>query len=458
MPRPFSPPFIAEVRANLHLALPLIGAQIATIGMGTIDSIFAGRLGSGPLAAIAVGSNLNMVFLVFSLGVLMACSPIVAHSVGGQRPPGEIACFMRRAQRVALAVGVLWAIGLNLVAAPALTHLNLAPETARVAVEFERWLSLSGIGTSLWFVQRFCAEGVGQTRPILWSGFLGLAVNALLDWLLLFGHWGFPAVGVVGCGIATSVSSFVMAGSLAWMFRRVPRLRPFCLADAAARTAEGARDILRLGVPIGLIMLAEAGLFVASALLMAHFGDAVVAAYQVAINFASLLFMIPLGVAMATTVRVGHAAGAGDYAAARHRGQIGMQLGLLNAASNATIMATLPLTIVGLYTKDAEIAARAAGFLLLAALFQFFDGLQVTANGALRGIKDTRMPMVITLIAYWGIGMPVACWLSLRTAVGPDGLWWGMVAGLGTAAAGLSLRFLTRSREQQQRGSEVSAY
>jgi MATE family multidrug resistance protein len=300
---------------------------------------------------------------------------------------------------------------------------------------------------SLWFAQRFCAEGLGSVKPILWTGMAGLALNALLDWLLLFGHWGLPALGVPGCGIATSIATLVMAAILAWQF---DGLMP--VDDDTSGTkyeAEESGDIhelLRLGVPIGLILLAEAGLFAVSALLMGHFGDIAVASYQVAINFASLAFMIPLGIGLATTVRVGYASGADDLGAARFRGQVGMAMGLLNAASNATIMATLPSVIAHLYTSDETIAAHVRTFLLLAALFQFFDGLQVTANGALRGLKDTRVPMLVTLVAYWLVGMPVAWMLSFHTSAGPNGLWWGMVAGLGTAALGLSMRFASRTQ------------
>jgi MATE family multidrug resistance protein len=248
--------------------------------------------------------------------------------------------------------------------------------------------------------------------------------------------------------LATSVSSLVMAGVLGWLFRRSRGLREHA---GVAAGAEGSREIFRVGLPVGLILLAEAGLFVLAALVMARFGDAAVAAYQIAINFASLLFMIPLGLGLATTVRVGHAAGAGDRDAVRHRGFVGMGLGLGNAASNAALMVAGGTLIARCYTREPGIAATAAHFLLLAAAFQFFDGLQVTANGALRGLKDTRLPMLITLVSYWLIGLPVAWWLAFRSGgggIGPDGLWWGLTAGLGAAALGLSMRYAWQTRRR----------
>lgn len=326
-----------EARANLRLALPLIGAQLANVGMGSVDAAFAGRLGPDALAAVAVGVNLNVVFLVFAMGVFMACSPIVAQLRGAGRPAAQGAIFLARGRRLAWMVGLVWCLALNLLAAPVLGALGLDAQTTRVAIEFERWLSFSAFGFSLWFALRFVAEGAGVVRPILVAGLAGLAANALLDWLLLFGHWGWPALGAPGCGVATTLSTLLMAGVLQLSYRRAPRLAPYRAApraQAVAADAPGMREVLRLGLPIALILLAEAGAFVVCALATAHFGAVAVGAYQIAINIASLAFMIPLGIAQATTVRVGLAAGAGDAAAVRFRGAAGMGLALANAGSN----------------------------------------------------------------------------------------------------------------------------
>ena len=447
MLRPFSPSFRAEARANLALAGPLIAAQIAAVGMGAVDTVYAGRLGPHALAAVAVSVNVHNLFLIFFMGLLMACSPIVAQMVGARRPAGEIAAFLRRSRGFALLAGGLWTLSLNLIAPGVLRSLQLPEETTRLAIGFIRRLSLAGVTTALWFSLRFGAEGLGQVRPIVIAGVTGLAANALFGWLFVFGHAGLPALGVNGLGLATTCATALMAGTLALQYRYAPGLRTIDgAADRADWPPRAARQILRLGLPIALIVTAEGGLFVLTALLMSRFGEVTVAAYQVAINFASLVFMIPLGVGMATTVRVGHAAGAGDLAAARHRGLVGLQLGGLNAASNATLMVLFSGVIVGFYTRDPAIAARASAFLWLAAAFQLFDGVQVTANGALRGIKDTRLPMLITLVSYWGIGLPVAVVLAFSTALGPAGLWWGLTAGLCAAAAGLAWRFASNTR------------
>ena len=439
----FDQNFRAEARENLKLAGPLIAAQLAGVGMGVVDTIMAGRLGSQPLAAVAVGTNLNVIFFVFFMGLLMACSPIVAHRAGAGRADARVGGFVRETQLLALVLGAIWVGAAHLVAAPVLLHLGLDPATAQIAVDFLRAFSWSGFGTAQWFVLRFTAEGVGVTAPTFYSGLLGLVTNALLDWILMYGKFGFPEMGAVGCGWATTTSSVLMAALMAVQFRGNPKLRALHIfASDLPPLGESVREILKLGLPIALALLAEASLFVVAAMLMASFGDRVVAAYQVAINFASVLFMIPLGIALATTVRVGHAAGAGLPWMARHRGRVGMQLGLINAASNALIMLIFPGLIVAIYTEDAVIATQAVVFLWLAAAFQFFDGLQVTANGALRGMKDTRVPMLITVTAYWLIGMPSAVALGFHTALAASGIWWGLTVGLGVAAIGLSWRFL----------------
>ena len=451
-----SPAFRAEVHANLRLALPLIAAQLAAVGMGTIDNFYAGRIGPQALAAVGVAVQAYNVFLIFFMGLLMACSPITAQMFGARRPAAEIGQFLRRSRRFALAVGLCWTVSINLAGPPVLRRLGLPAATAEEAVGFLHWLSIAGIGTSLWFSLRFGAEGLGQVWPIVLAGTTGLAANALFGWLFVFGHLGLPRLGIKGLGLATSLATAVMAGMLALQYRLLPSLRIYAVPRALRMLpGEGAPDILRLGLPIALIVTAEGGLFVLTGLLMARFGEAVVASYLVAINFASLAFMIPLGVGMATTVRVGQAMGAGEVAAARARGFVGIRLGGLNSASNAAIMLLFTAPLIALITEDPGVAAQAGTFLWLAAAFQLFDGLQAAANGALRGLKDTRVPVLITLASYWGIGLPVAWLLAFGLGLGPDGLWWGLTAGLGMAALGLSLRFHYKSRKTLRRAQEM---
>ncbi|MES2682092.1 MAG: MATE family efflux transporter [Pseudomonadota bacterium] len=437
----FSPRLRAEMRANLKLALPLIAAQLAGVGMGATDTIMAGKLGPNALAAVAVSVNLNVAFFVFFLGLFMAASAIVSQRRGAGTDPESLGRYGRTLLRLSLWMGALWCLLVQLVAGPAIRALNLDAETTALAIPYLRAYAFSSFGLSAWFALRFVAEGLEATRPVMLAAVVGLLINALFNWLLIFGYGPIPALGVTGSGIATALACVVMAGTMALLYQRHPLLKTLRLFAGRGDEPGAVRETLRLGLPIALIILAEAGLFVVVAMLMARLGERTVAAYQIAINFASVVFMIPLGIGFGTTVRVGFFAGAGDAAAARYAGLVGMAMGTGNAAFNATLMLVFGSMIAALYTSDTGIAAQAVAFLGLAAIFQLADGLQATANGALRGLKDTRIPMLITLASYWLIGLPVAWWLCFHTPLAANGLWWGLTAGLAAAAIGLTARF-----------------
>lgn len=442
------PALRTEMRANLKLALPLIAAQLAGVGMGATDTIMAGRLGPNALAAVAVSVNINVAFFVFFLGIFMAASAIVSQRRGAGAAPESIGRYGRSLLRLAVGLGAVWCLLLQLVAGPAIRALGLADETTELAIPYLRAYAFSAFGLTLWFALRFIAEGLEATRPVMVAAVIGLLVNALFNWWLIFGIGPFPALGVTGSGIATALACLVMAASLAVFYPRHALLKPLRLFGPRDREAAASAETLKLGLPIALIILAEAGLFVVVAMLMARLGESTVAAYQIAINFASVVFMIPLGIGFATTVRVGYFAGGSQARAARYAGWVGMGMGVSNAAFNASVMLIFGGMIAALYTQDAAIAAQAVAFLSLAAVFQLADGLQATANGALRGLKDTRLPMAITLASYWLVGLPVAWGLCFHTPLAANGLWWGLTAGLAAAAVGLTLRFrvLTRLR------------
>jgi MATE family multidrug resistance protein len=442
-----SPNFRAEARANLRLALPLVAAQLLFISMGTVDTLVAGRLGAAPLAAVAVGSNLWFMVFVLFMGLFMAVSPIVAQHLGAGRAPAESGRFLRGALSLAALMGLAWMALLLGVTDPVLDVLQLEPTTRAYAEGYLRAIAPGAIPFALFFALRNAAEGAGQTRATLWAGLVGFVVNAVLAYGLANGAWGLPALGPQGCGVATAIAGATMVLAFALMYRWHPQLRALELYrrggwDPRAASAK----VLRLGAPIALILTAEAWLFLIGALLMAPFGTATMAAHQVAINFASITFMVPLSIGLATTVRVGYAAGAGDAAAERLRGLAGIGLGAVFALVSASIMALLPAAIVAAYTDDAGVAALATGFLYYAAVFQIADCVQATANGALRGLKDTRLPMLITVSAYWLVGLPLAVALAFHTAIGPPGIWLGFIAGLACAAAGLAARFHHKTR------------
>jgi len=436
-----------EAGASLSLATPIIAAQLSIMGMGAVDTIMAGRYSGAALAAVAVGANLWFLPFVFFMGLFMAVSPVVAHHVGARKPDKQIGDFSRGAMLMALVVGVLWMIAAKWLSPLVVTRLGLHEQTEAYALGYLAAVSWAAPVFAVGFVLRSTAEGRGVSRAVMLAGVVAFPLNALFDWLLMYGHWGFPRMGPTGCGVATALSSVVMLAAYLFAFARWRSLRSLQVLRLEPARFDGAivRDILRLGLPIAFILSAEASLFQVSALLMARFGEIAVAAHQVAINFAAVCFMVPMSLGMATTVRVGQAAGAGEPREARMRGFVGIGLGLSSALLSAAIMLFFPAVVVAIYTDVPEVADMAIRFLGIAAVFQVFDCLQATANGALRGLKDTRVPMLLTVAAYWMIGMGVAIGTAFWAGVGPMGLWWGLVAGLAAAAVGLNLRFARRS-------------
>ncbi|MGH8480991.1 MAG: MATE family efflux transporter, partial [Nevskiaceae bacterium] len=410
----------AELRANLALALPLLAAQLLFISMGTVDTIVAGRLGAAPLAAVAVGSNLWFMVFVLFWGLFMAVSPIVAQRLGAGRPAPESGRFLRGALGLAAPLGLAWMVLLLALVGPVLDLLALEPQTRAYTEDYLYAIAPGALPFALFFALRNAAEGYGQTRATLWAGLVGFIVNGVLSYGLAHGAWGLPALGPRGCGIATVAAGGAMVLAFAALYRWHPKLRELALYRREGWRPDAATgEVLRLGGPIALIVTAEAWLFLVGALLMARFGTDAVAAHQIAINFASITFMVPMSIGMATTVRVGYAAGAGNADAVRLRGLAGIGMGACFSLVSASLMALLPQAIVALYTDAAGVAALAAGFLYYAAVFQVADCVQATANGALRGVKDARVPMLITVSAYWLIGLPLAVALAFQTPLGP---------------------------------------
>lgn len=436
---------LTEIRANLRLAAPIILTQFTFMGMGTVDTLFAGRLGADSLAAIGIGVNVWFLFFVVFLGLFMACSPIVAQQVGAQRAPSETGDFVRASALVAVIGGAIWMLAIWLLRDTLLDWLDVHGQARMYARDYLFALSWGAIPLCLCFVARTVADGHGLTRVALMAGLCGFAVNALFDYLLMYGAWGMPRLGPAGCGWASTLAALAMLAIYAVLYRRLPQMHALHLWRAGWPPRVGINELLRLGLPIALIFAAEAWLFSVGALLMARFGTTAMAAHQIAINIASLAFMVPMSIGFATTVRVGQAAGAGLHDRLRERGLAGITLGASFAGFSALGMATIPDLIVGWFTRDAAVAALAVRFLYFAAVFQLFDCVQATANGALRGLKDTRVPMAATLIAYWLVGFPLAFWLAFFTEVRQFAVWWGFIVALGVAAAGLGLRFWRKS-------------
>ena len=425
-----------EMRASAVLAAPLVLGQLASMAMGVIDTVLAGWHGPVTLAAVGVGSAMwNIAFLI-AIGVLLAIPPSVSQLNGAGRR-AEIGPLFRQSLWLAGALGV----GLCLVvhALPlALPAIGVSRETQQPATGFLHAVAWGAPALAFQLALRNLSDGIGWTRPTMIFGLGGLAVLAPLGWWLMFA-WD---LGATGLGIATAVVLWLQAlGLLAYLrFERHYHDLDLFARFEPPRWAP-IRALLALGLPMGVSVFMEGSLFVATALLIARLGTVQIAAHQIAVLMASVTFMVPFGVAMATTVRVGHAAGAGDASGVRWAGAAGYGLCLGAQVLAAAVMIAWARPLAGLITGDAAIAALAATLLGYAAVFQLPDGVQALSNGALRGLKDTRVPMAVTVLAYWGMGVPLGAWLGLSRGLGAPGLWIGLICGLTVAAALLAWRF-----------------
>lgn len=430
-----------DMGSVVRLALPVAGVQVGMMLMGVVDTLMVGRVSATHLAAAALGNVYFFAVTCFGMGVLMSLDPLVSQALGAGDDPA-VARGVQRGLILSVALTVL----ASLMTIPAEALLALARQPDDVVPLAARYALACIPGMLPYFgfiVLRQSLQAMGRMRPIVLTIVLANAVNVVLNWILIFGKFGFPAMGAVGSGWASSLSRWVMGILLlgaGWpVLRRY--LVPFRKESLALRPLA---RMVALGAPIGFQILLEFGAFGTAGLLMGLLGTVAVAAHQVALNLASLTFMVPLGVAQATAVLVGRAVGKGDADEARRAAGGGILLGAGFMCLTALAFLLFPTFWARLYTPEMEVVALAATLLPIAGLFQVMDGLQVVSAGTLRGVGDTRGPMILNLVGFWVLGMPVAILLGFRGGLGPAGLWWGLAAGLGAVA--ILLLFRVRSR------------
>jgi MATE family multidrug resistance protein len=440
---PVPHPFMRESRALLRLANPIILSQIAQVLMGLVDTVMSGHAGAQEQAVVGLGVALWIPVFVGLMSVVQAVSPVIAHHYGA----GDHEAVVRDAREgVWLAVGVS-VVPLLLVpwAPDLLTLAGIAPALAERAGVFLWGIGL-GLPAALTYRSlAFYSASINQTRPIMILSFLGLGINALLNWVLIWGHFGLPAMGGAGCGWATGIGMWCSLIALAIWTRHARAYKPWYVWHAWTRPSWSAQKrLLRIGLPMGGAGLAEVAAFSSVAVLVGRFGAVQIAAHQIALNFAALIFMLPMGLSSALTIRVGHALGAGDVKAARLTAWNGIAVGLLIATAAIGPIILMRHQVAQIYSSDQAVQVLAANLLLFAAFWQLFDAAQVCAIGALRGYKITLMPMVLMAIAFWAIGIPSGTWLAYRGIGGAAplkvyGFWIGLVIGLVLVSLGLVL-------------------
>lgn len=431
--------FSGESRQLLALFWPILIARMAEYAMGFVDTLMASHAGPVELAAIAMGTSIWLPLMLTLCGVLIATTPLVAHQVGADRE-AESAPVLLQALSLALLLSVLAVILLNNIA-PLLALFHLDGALATKTADYLGAISWGFPALLLYQALRSFSEGFGRTRPIMRIAVIGMLCNIPLNYILIFGKLGLPALGGVGCGYATSLVMWLMLGLGLHYVRREPRFRQ---ARAAFRRQlpplRALGQFLRLGLPIGMALLIESSMFCVIALLLAKYGEVIIAAHQITFSVTGMLFMLPLSLSMALTIRTGQLVGSGQVAAARFCSLCGIALTLLIALINSTLLLAAGREIASAYTEVSAIVDTTTQLMWIAALFQVADSIQVSAAGALRGYKDTARPLAVVFVAYWLVGLPIGYLLAERFALGVFGYWWGLLAGLVLGAILLATR------------------
>jgi MATE family multidrug resistance protein len=443
-------PWGRHIAGTLNLALPLVGTQLAQIAMGVTDTVMIGWLGAAELAASVLATQAFFLFYIFGAGFAQAALPLAAGAQGRGDARG-----VRRSIRMGLWVLAIYAAAVMLPLwhiEAILRALGQAPETAALAGAYMRTAQWAMLPALMVMGLRTYLTVVGRAWMVLAVISTGALCNGVLNYAFIFGRLGAPEMGMVGAALATTLTSLVMAALLVAFCLRSRALRPYELFVRFWRADWPAfLEVIRLGWPIGATIIAEVGLFSASSLMMGWIGTIALAAHGIALQIAAIAFMIPLGLASAATVRVGVAFGRDDRADLGRAANTALVLATLIAVDTATLFWVWPDRLIALYLDRASptagaVLAYAVPLLLVAAAFQIADSLQAVASGILRGVKDTRTPMLIAVFSYWVIGMPVAYVLAFPLAWGGTGIWWGLALGLAAAAILLNARVLRRNR------------
>jgi MATE family multidrug resistance protein len=431
-----------ELRPTLRLALPLVLAEVSWMCMGIVDTLMVGRLPQSAvaIAAVSLGSSLYYTLALFGSGLLLGMDTLVSHAFGRQ----DLAEARRLlACGVNIALVLTPAIMLAVAGMPrVVAWIGVKPEVLEPMRPFLATINWGTLPLLLYFAFRRYLQAVNVVKPVTFAMISANIINALGNWIFIYGHWGAPRLGITGSGLSTCLSRCYMAVVLmitAWNFqRRHPVAIPF---RADLRRIRG---LLALGLPSATQFLLEIAVFGAVGALIGRLGAVALAGHQIALNCAALTYMVPLGCASAAAVRVGNNLGRGLPVAAREAGWTAILIGAGFMTCAGMVMVAIPGAIARAFSPDPAVIRSAVTLLLIAAAFQLFDGLQTVATGALRGAGDTRTPMIANLIAYWIIGLPVGMWLCFRAGWGAPGLWVGLCLGL--ILIGTTLLFVWQRR------------
>ena len=430
----------SDALATFQLSYPIVIGQLGVVLMGVIDNVMVGPLGAAALGATGIANSIYFVIGIIGLGTLSAVAPMIAAAKGA----GDLYTCKR------LLYSSLWiSVGLGLLLAVVIEILvwyfdifGQTPEITALAKEFLFIIGLSIVPMMVFMAVKQFGDGLSHTRVAMCITLAGLFLNTLFNWLLIYGHWGFPALGVRGSALSTMMARLGMAGLILIYVFRSSLFRPYLIAvpgPAQARHLVG--KIIRLGLPSGFQYFFEVAAFSAAIVIVGWLGKYPLAAHEIAISLASVTYMMASGIAAAGSIRVGQAVGKGNREGVVRAGTVALVLTGLFMAGCCLIFLTLDQTLVALYITDARVASIATSLVIIAGFFQLSDGIQVVGLGILRGIADVNVPTLVTLFAYWIIGLPLGYWLAFHLGMNVQGIWIGLLMGLTTSAILLTVRF-----------------
>jgi len=437
--------YLREIRPTLTLAVPIIVGQVSQMLMGVTDSVMIGRTGTVPLAASAFGGNVFAVFYVLGIGLMLPVSVLVARSRGAQRP-AECGEYLRHGLALAVGFGlletaVLVALGLRL------EWFQQPPEVLAIVRPFYWLIGSSMTSVLLYLAMRQFSEAMGRPWVPMIIMLGGVGLNAFLNWILIYGHLGAPALGLTGAGISTLIARTVgLLVLFGWIHGDAVLRAALPPRWFAPLSVARLKEMLHLGLPASGMLLFESGAFSGAAIMMGWLGTVPLAAHQIAISCAATTFMVLLGLASAAGMRISAAVGAGERSRLRPIGFGALGLGGLLAGGFMVAYLVAGRALAGWFVHDAAVIALATHLLVITALFQFVDGGQVIGAAILRGLSDVKVPAVLTFVAYWVVAIPGAYLLGVRGGFGPSGIWWALATGLAFAAVFLGVRFTRLTR------------
>lgn len=437
-----------------HILFPILVTQIALSAITFFDTNMSGKFGTSDLAGVAIGTSLWIPIQTGLSGILMGITPIVSHLIGSKKEK-DVAYQVTQGMWLSLIVSLLVLLIGSLTLSPILNFMNLEPAVKDIAFRFLGAISFGIIPLFGYTVLRSCIDALGQTRVSMFITLMALPVNVGLNYLLIFGNFGFPRLGGVGAGVASAITYWVIfVIALLFIYRSEPFVNLKLFRKFYSISLRSFKDLLKIGVPIGFSIFFETAVFSAVTLLMSRFDTMTIAAHQAAINFASTLYMIPLSICMSLTILVGFEAGSGRQKDARQYAIMGISLAAVLSLVTALVLFFAGSHVAGLYSKEPDVINLIQHFLIYAIFFQISDAIATPTQGVLRGYKDVNPAFVICFIAYWIIGLPTGYVLATYTDLGAYGYWIGLITGLAIGAILLLSRLVKVQRRYSSKYAE----